>query len=132
MELNLFYSLPDDLKYVIYKKVFSMQVLKQIRKEGNFHSFYSPQPGFEWCRDQCVLCYQVLEKVGPRAWSFVKKYTFFYDEADRDSPVYKQIMKEFELAGVSPGQQLLVGMSNMMIIARIGWEGYVQFMQILN
>jgi hypothetical protein len=127
MELNLFYSLPDDLMWVIHKKIFSMQVLKQITREGDF-SIFNTKPEWKWCDDECEICYRVLESVGPDAWSFVKKYRFFYEEADRNSPIYKRIMDAFGVA-FHPKKKFLVGMSNMMIISRIGWQRYVEFMQ---
>jgi hypothetical protein len=128
MQKNLFYSLPDDMMYTIHKMVFSMQVLKQITKEGDF-SIFNTNPEWKWCDNECEICYRVLESVGPDAWSFVKKYLFFYEQADRNTAIYKQIMKAFTSAGVGPEQKLNVGMSNMMIIARIGWQNYVEFMK---
>ena len=127
MQRNLFYSLPDDLMYVIHKNIFSMQVLKQITKEGDF-SIFNVKPEWKWCNDECSICYRVLESVGPAAWSFVKKYRFFYEEADRNSPIYKLIMNAFGVAFPSE-KKFVVGMCNMMIISRIGWQKYVEMMK---
>jgi hypothetical protein len=104
-----------------------MEVLKQITKEGDF-SIFNTKPDWKWCDDECEICYRVLESVGPDAWSFVKKYRFFYEEADRNTAIYKRIMDAFGVA-FPPERQFIVGMCNMMIIARIGWQNYVEFMQ---
>jgi len=129
MELNLFYSLPDEIMYLIHKKVFSMQVLKQIIKEGDF-SLLDTTPEWKWCHNECEICYRVLESVGPDAWSFVKKYVFFYEEADRNSPIYKKIMESFTREGFPPEQKFLVGMSSMLTISRIGWQNYIELMNM--
>ena len=100
MTKNLFYSLPDDVMWVIHKKIFSMEVLKQITREGDF-SIFNCKPAWKWCDDECSICYRVLESVGPEAWSFVKKYVFFYEQADKNSPVYKKIMDAFLLPSTS-------------------------------
>ena len=105
-----------------------MQVLKQITKEGDF-SILNIKPEWKWCYDESTICYRVLESIGPDAWNFIKKYLFFYEEADRNTVIYKRIMDAFTCAGFGPEKQFLVGMNNMMIIARIGWQRYVEFMQ---
>ena len=37
--INLFYSLPDDLMYVIHKKIFSDCVLEELKNRPGFFNF---------------------------------------------------------------------------------------------
>jgi hypothetical protein len=96
---------------------------------GDFYAcrIYSNSNDFPFT--ECEQYYSAIDSLGPAAWSFVKKYTFFFEEADKKSPMYHKIMDKLTEFGVEhdfsqePGMPI---MGNMWFIANFGWETFVK------
>jgi hypothetical protein len=122
--MNLFYSLPDDVMHTIHKKVYSMEVLKQIRHEGDFEYCFGDKYPIE--RKECEVCYKVIDSIGPEAWKFLEEHMWSDNKKD---PMYHKILdglrKEltFETYSVNMFE---MGIANMQLLAIIGWENFVR------
>lgn len=116
-------ALPEDILYLIYKKVFSLDVLEQIKyMPGNFKYL-----GFKNMDlvDQLEKDYLVIDKIGPKAWDFLKKYNNFVMEANRKDKMYKLIFNSIYINRYI-GCDFSMCMNIMCYIAKHGWEKYIQ------
>jgi hypothetical protein len=133
--MNLFYSLPDDVMHIIHKKVYSMEVLRQIRREGDF-AYCFGKKRVDFCPDdkQCEIVYNVLESIGPDAWEYVKERAWFHDDSNKQDPMYQRILEELRSKNdfdvYHPHEKLfMLGLVNMHILAKSGWQKYVELMR---
>jgi hypothetical protein len=123
-DINLFYSLPDEIMHIIYKKVFSMTVLEELKNKPGFFYFVN-DPKWETIlrRD-----YRIINKLGPCAWNFIKQYNDFIWEANRLDPMYKIILHNIDLSDSShDGYTFNKSMYHMAMIAKHGWKKYKKF-----
>jgi len=122
--INLFYSLPDELMYIIHKKIFSMCVLEELKnRPGNFN-FLEHYYDEQW-KNMLERDYRVMNKIGTDAWNFVKKYDDFIWEANRLDPMYKTILDNIgSIKNFHNGRSFNKSMYHMTMIARHGWENY--------
>jgi len=115
-------SLPGDIIYLIYKNVFSLNVLEQIKyMPGNFKYI-----GFQNMDlvDQLEKDYFIIDKIGADAWKFLGKYDNFVMEANRKDKMYKII---FNSVYINPYYcDFSFCMNIMCYIAKHGWENYIK------
>jgi hypothetical protein len=98
-------------------------------KKGDFKTCmeYSNSNSFPFT--ECEQYYRAIDSIGPDAWQFVKRYAFFFEEANKNSPMYRKILDTLTEHGVEhdfsqePGMPI---MGNMWFIAKFGWESFVK------
>ena len=81
--------------------------------------------GFEF--EECERYYNAIDTLGPDAWEFIKQYPLFFEQADKNSLMYRKILDVLTDSGIEhdfsqePGMPI---MGNMWHIAKFGWTSF--------
>ncbi len=130
MSFNLFYDLPGDIRHIIHKKIFSLEVLEELKnRPGNF-SFMEQNvdffTGISWSH-QLEKDYRSIEKLGPRAWSFLRTCEDFFGCFKKYSKSTPLIFYEIYYTLYDNHVDMITfraSVSNMQMISRMGWDKY--------
>ena len=110
MKRNIFYDLPEDILYLIYKKYYTVHVMEQLKsRPGNF----------AWLdADSHVVhhlerVYRTINNIGPLAWNFLRSSDNYLFEANR-----------FDNTIAHNGDLHFKSLIVMHFISKNGWDVY--------
>lgn len=123
--MNLLYSLPDDIIGQIYKKIYTIDVMKElVHKPGNFvflENRYINESKISW-HYELEMDYKTLNILGIEAWEYIKKCEDFSIDTNKDEiyyKIYNALMKNHTSEMI-----FRICISHLQILSRIGWKKY--------
>jgi hypothetical protein len=124
--VNLFYDLPGDIRHIIHKKIYTLEVMEELKnRPGNFsfmETTYHFYTGTSW-PEQLAMDYRSLEKIGTKAWEYLKTCEDFFS-LDLCRPyIYYKIYDTLYRNHVD-SVSFRASISNMQMLSRMGWKKY--------
>jgi hypothetical protein len=128
---NLFYDLPEEIKHKIHKIVYTMEINPKINEyipPGDFSFMITKESsGFDiyWFAT-LAEDYISINNLGPEAWEYLKNNTFssWYIPTEDTPEIFHKISQCMSIE--HSGASFVSSMSNMVHIAKVGWENYVK------
>jgi hypothetical protein len=133
MSFNLFYDLPGDVQHIIHKKVYTLEVMEQLKnRPGNFS--WMEKYLTKNLENRVSLVYKLdkdyrsIEKLGPKAWEYMKTSSSnYFERFSNHSIVEPMIFYEiyYTLYDNHVEDVSFRGcFCHIQMIAEMGWDGY--------